>query len=410
MTRFRLAYLIVALALVAAACGQPDNDIQATAGQNAAGLNSQAVPADSGDGTVAEATDNNDGQDGPTSDPDVAGSDDPAESATADSTTTTADSTAADGAAAATTLDSAEGQLMLASVVSETEAASTGRFEGRITLGMDPSAGASDVNILLTGSFDMATGATEMSIDLTQITDLLQATPDSSGGEDPLMMLGMFPGMFDDPIRFVSVDDRSFIQWPFLASLFASFSPDFDPSIPAGELWIEGTSEDLDGAADSLGATGLTEDVLPTDLLDQLRDAEATVEEIGPDTVRGVATTHYRVTLDAEAMAAASGEELSADELAELGAVDGMPMDLWVDDQGLARKILIEVDESMMVDETDASSDALGSDATDEMPISSMTMEFELFDLGQPVTITAPPEDRILASDGLGLDSSGFGS
>ncbi len=404
MNKFRLTYLLVALALIAAACGQSEPDVQAID----QGSNGEVGDVVSSEVASLDDTAENDNN---------ANGEPPSESGSSDATPATLKSESSDTTAVAdsggsttgepdastppaTTLDSAEGQLILAAVVADTEAASTGRFEGRLTGALEPDSGQSEASILLEGSFDLDNDATELTIDMSQVGDLMD---NESSGDDPLMALGMFPGMFDQPIRLINMGDIGYLQWPFITSLFASFSPDASAtSIPASDLWIEGTSDDLGGAADDLGAGGLTDDILPTDLLDQLRDADAIVEDLGPDTVRGAATTHYRVIMDAEAMAAAADEELSSEELAELGALDNQTIDLWVDEQGLARKIY------MTMDDTTTSAD---SDLSD-MGLTSVTFEFELFDLGAPVDISAPPADSILASGdlGLGFDEGTFGS
>lgn len=412
MNKFRLTYLLVALALIAAACGQSEPDVQAAASQLDGVSSSEVAPLDDQvDADNSGADSGDDGADGTdtaaaadtTSTPAADDGSDTSDAGADDSSTTST----ASASTAATTLDSAEGQLMLAAVVADTEAASTGRFEGRLVAGLEPGSSASDVTISINGSFDLGNDATELTIDLSQITALMeQGSLGGASGDDPLMGLGMFPGMFDDPIRLINVGDRGYLQWPFITSLFASFSADgASSSVPASELWIEGTSDDLGGAADGLGAGDLTDEVLPTDLLDQLRSADATVEDLGPDTVRGAATTHYRVTMDAEAMAAAAGDELSDEERAELENLDGQIIDLWVDDEGLARKILMVMDESSLA--SDDGSDDLGS-----MGLTSVTFEFELFDLGAAVDIAEPPADSVLASDdlGLGFDDSSFES
>ncbi len=399
MTKFRLIYLLVAFALALAACGQAEPDVQAVvdpgADQEDGALNSQDV-SDRDDASPSSST---------TSSSTTSSSTTPSSTATNDADNFNHDETAVEPKPepeVAETLDSAEGQTMLAAVVADTEAASSGRFEGRLTMGLEPGAGAGDVSILIDGSFDLDNEATELTIDLSQITTLME---ESGGtGDDPLMALGMFPGMFDDPIRLISIGDSGYLQWPFITSLFGSLSPDgASGSVPPNELWIEGTADDLSGATDGLGASDLTDDILPTDLLDQLREANATVEDLGPDTVRGDAVTRYRVTMDAESLAAMS-DDLSVDDLTELEGLQGQTMDLWVDEQGLARKMFIEID-------ADAMGDSDGEDLGDTS-LDSVTLEFELFDLGNPVDIAPPSTDKVLSSDdlGFGFDESSFGS
>ena len=77
----------------------------------------------------------------------------------------------------------------------------------------------------------------------------------------------------------------------------------------------------------------------PRDTLKQLRDA-SDVEEIGPDRVGGVRTTHYRAEIDTTREVdrlREEGEDERADTLEQILEANGAtvnPLDVWVDDKG----------------------------------------------------------------------------
>ena len=93
-------------------------------------------------------------------------------------------------------------------------------------------------------------------------------------------------------------------------------------SMPAlGKDWYRMTPEQAQSSGVELPGT-------PSDMLRESRDAFDKVELIGTEDVNGVATDHYRVTLSSEV---AEGEL-------------GIPLyDVWLDQQGFTRKVLVEV-------------------------------------------------------------------
>ena len=79
------------------------------------------------------------------------------------------------------------------------------------------------------------------------------------------------------------------------------------------------------------------------------------------------------------------------------GGISGtVPIDVWMDDNDLVRRLVIEID--------DVESMGLGADAEG---IASVLIEFELFDVGEPVSISPPPPDQVIATDELGLSLDG---
>jgi hypothetical protein len=113
------------------------------------------------------------------------------------------------------------------------------------------------------------------------------------------------------------------------------------------------------GGLDGLDAGGFFPTaVRPEDLLADLRAEGIEVTEVGPEEVRGVATTHYAAALP--------------DDVTGLTGT-GATLDVWIDAGGLVRRVEVDV--------------------TGDYPF---TLDAELFDLGEPVTITVPPADQVL--------------
>jgi hypothetical protein len=92
------------------------------------------------------------------------------------------------------------------------------------------------------------------------------------------------------------------------------------------------------------GLPGANQPTSGTAVLQLLAGASGTVQRIGTQTVDGVATTHYRVSVSyAEAIARVPEQlrTLSESELGSLGISPDQtfPVDVWLDAQGLARQM-----------------------------------------------------------------------
>jgi hypothetical protein len=94
----------------------------------------------------------------------------------------------------------------------------------------------------------------------------------------------------------------------------------------------------------------------PAELIERLRAEGIEVSEVGRESVRGVDAMHYRAEVPATAV--------------EGHAVGATTIDVWIDDDGLIRRI-----------------DAQSQDGFDA--------RVELLDLGQPVSIETPPGDQV---------------
>ena len=148
--------------------------------------------------------------------------------------------------------------------------------------------------------------------------------------------------------------------------------------LPTDKSWIK---VDLEKAANTLGVKlpqfQLGGNPSPTDALAQLRGSKD-AKKLGTETIDGVNTTHYRVTIDVDkALARATPQQRKAlkqlIQAAKRNGVDVAPTyaDVWIGDDGLVRRF----------------SEKLGS-------VGTIAMTFS--DYGEPVQIEAPPANETL--------------
>ncbi|WP_307072368.1 hypothetical protein [Streptomyces canus] len=107
--------------------------------------------------------------------------------------------------------------------------------------------------------------------------------------------------------------------------------------------------------------------------------SEKDVRKVGEDTVNGVSTTHYRVDLDLSKLA--EGDSAQERKLrAQLG--DNVPVDLWIDEDGLTRRQQIR-----MTVKDAAQTGGAGTSARQAQ--AKVVMDFSGF--GTEVDVAAPP-------------------
>lgn len=157
--------------------------------------------------------------------------------------------------------------------------------------------------------------------------------------------------------------------------MFALFTGDEDVWVRV-DLEESGRAAGLDVDALVEGNTG------PAALLQQLRGAADEVEELGSDEVRGVSTTHLRVVVDTERAIEDAPAE-AREQLRAFADASGMPaaypMEVWIDDDGLPRRL------STIVDVRD---EARGT-------VTQQTV-LELFDFGIGVRVDEPAGDDVV--------------
>jgi hypothetical protein len=160
--------------------------------------------------------------------------------------------------------------------------------------------------------------------------------------------------------------------------------PLFERVLPPGKSWVRMDMQALGKEAgfDFQQLTQIGQNN-PTQGLDYLKGV-AGVEEVGSEDVRGTSTTHYSGTLDFEKLA----QDLPADQaeavrkVSELSGIQEAPIDVWIDDEGLPRRIRY----SFSNPGATTASQALGG----------MTMTMEFFDYGTDVSVEIPPAETTI--------------
>lgn len=125
----------------------------------------------------------------------------------------------------------------------------------------------------------------------------------------------------------------------------------------------------------------------PNEALGYLRGAGSDTTEVGEETIRGMETTHYRTTIDRQAMleGAEGAAREEARKLADALGDQEIRADVWVDDEGRLRKMSYSVDPSKM---------ELGEPIPDELQGARFDYTFEFYDFGIPVNVEIPPPDQ----------------
>jgi hypothetical protein len=203
-----------------------------------------------------------------------------------------------------------------------------------------------------------------------------------SGAADPkgrqvevsldLSAIGRAAGIdLDGRMRVVATGERAWLSMPFLADRLGL----------GDRPWIGFDLADLARASgrDASQILAQARQTTSATSVGYLRGAEADFVRVGPEAVRGVETTHYRGTVDLDRAVArapaAERDAIRASIDSTFGKADArrLPVEVWLDAQGRVRK------ESVTYE----------ARAGDER--ATVTVEFEFFDIGDPVSVTPPP-------------------
>jgi hypothetical protein len=128
-------------------------------------------------------------------------------------------------------------------------------------------------------------------------------------------------------------------------------------------------------------------------LMEQLRDADPSknvaflegaqdVTTVGVEDVRGVSTTHYKFTIDLQKALAEAPENLRnilSKAATQLGSIPSMPGEVWLDADGMPRRFVYEM--SLPV--------------PGDAPM-TVKADMEMFDFGQPVSVSLPADNDIV--------------
>lgn len=237
------------------------------------------------------------------------------------------------------------------------------------------------------GAADAKAERATMSLDLSSFAGLvgglqgLTPTP-GQGGPD-----------FSDPQSWkldAIVDGKTlYLRFPAMAS-----------ELPEGKTWVRVDEDDVGKAGKTFDFSGF-EDFAnqdPRELLEMLENVSGDIETVGTEELRGTPTTHYRATLGLRDLGdlapsgqgSGRGQDFGAmfDQLFEQAGLGDVPLDVWMDDEGLLRKV-------------EASFSMAPEGESEKLEAS---MSFELYDYGVEVDVTPPPADQVADASTLEND------
>ena len=259
----------------------------------------------------------------------------------------------------------------LASSASTSAEATSGRFSFDLSAALP---GADEpFTVSGEGAFDQASRRASFAVDMSSLAKLLGRFVSGFGGVGAADLPD-----FDDPegwmIEVVKDGNVDYLRFPAI-----------DDKLPAGKSWIRGTRGNVNAAGIGLKEIDSFTHNDPRDFLDALRDLSGDVETVGRVELRGVETTHYRVLVDPAELAKSAGRDHGSTQalLGQLGGradVADVPLDVWIDTDGLVRKL------SMRVAASDPGTSQTGG----------LELAFELWDYGQDVEIDVPPASQVV--------------
>ncbi len=257
--------------------------------------------------------------------------------------------------------DEVSPEAAVAEAATKTADAGTSRMEFSATI--EPPAAVSSEELEFGGSgvFDYKARRGRLEYDLS---GLLEAAGQETGNAEAELL-------FDEFVLYM--------RFPLLAQ-----------SLPDGKEWVKidlqkiGEQQGFD-----LGQLSQLTQSDPSQFLNYLRAASKDVAEVGEKEVRGVATTHYRAKIDLEKVAdqapAESREQVRAsiDALIRQTGMRTMPVEVWIDEDGLLRRERLE-----MTFDVPGGASGIEQEA-------AMTMTMDFFDFGVEVDVEPPPADQV---------------
>ncbi len=166
---------------------------------------------------------------------------------------------------------------------------------------------------------------------------------------------------------------------------------------PQGKAWVE-TSLPGQAADGSLPFLPLGKvDASPMDLLSALTAVAGKVTDLGPATIRGVAVTRYRVSVDLAKAGAHQRPQARAEFHSFASSLDSatLPVDVWVDGQARVSRIAL----------------SLPMPHRPGMPAGFRVSEaVDYYDFGVPVQVSAPPASDVMTASEFSQSMSSSGS
>jgi hypothetical protein len=263
----------------------------------------------------------------------------------------------------------------LAASASTSAAAKSLRFSFDVSA---PFAGADEPFALSgEGAFDTVSERAAFSVDMSSLAKLLGSFAAGFPGADTAGLPD-----FDDPagwqLELVQDGDVGYVRLPAI-----------DDQLPDGKTWVRGTADAVNAGGFDFSELDSFAQNDPRDALEALRGVSGDVETVGSEELHGVATTHYRAHLDPAELARQANERNADaaslfDRLSGQSGVTDVPLDVWLDANGLVRKLALDLD---------------APDTTGQT--GHVSLAFELWDYGEPVEIEVPPASQVADASAL---------
>ncbi|HJU47379.1 MAG TPA: hypothetical protein VJ689_04545 [Gaiellaceae bacterium] len=265
----------------------------------------------------------------------------------------------------------------LTGVAKASQTAGTGRFELSMQQTMPGMSQA--FRFSARGAFDLPAKRMQMQLDMSALAQVFGAFGSALGGSsnDPKAKALLDPANWK--IDAVLDGFVMYMRMPFLGQ-----------QLPSGKSWVR---MDLRQAAAAKGVDlGQLDSYVrsdPRQTLDYLRAVAGKIVPMGREDVRGTETTRYRAMLDLAKygrMVPARQQQAFGDfykAATQLG-LTLVPVNVWVDDDGLLRRMDMELTLTPTAGKAAKSS-----------------LRFEMFDYGQPVSIEAPPAEQTVDASSL---------
>jgi hypothetical protein len=231
------------------------------------------------------------------------------------------------------------------------------------------------------GAFDAASERSSLSLDLASFAEFLAGFLNAFGAPTAADAPD-----FGDPSlwQIDAVLDGTVVYMRFGA---------VSEQLPAGKSWVRSDSKEAGkGKAFDFDQIEQFTNNDPRKLVEILRAASGDIETAGTEELRGVTTTHYRATVDLaeykKLVPRAEREELQSllDKTVEESTVEDLPVDVWLDERGLVRKVSM----SVTAEQAGATEAVTG------------TIAFELWDYGEDLEIDLPPADEVIDASAIG--------
>jgi hypothetical protein len=235
-----------------------------------------------------------------------------------------------------------------------------------VTLDATGVPGVDNVDLTIDGAVDNQAKRSMFSVDLSKLSGSLPSMPASAISS----LLG------DGKVDVVTDGANVYVKLGGLASILGATSD---------KSWVEISGT---GAAQDAG-TSFADGAAVLKLL----ESAGGVTKVGSEQVRGVDTTHYSASLDlATALAQLNADDRAKaeDQLGRVGIDPSsvqVPVDVWIDNDGLVRRVRIGVQPPS------------GETTSNATAGTSGTLTVEFYDFGQPVAITVPSADQVFKLD-----------